>query len=118
MTDTPRFEETGFDPGILQDLERGAIPKGWEDAAKAKEPRMYYGYNSLNICCRHWLLLGWPQEGARPKGIEETERGRMRAACPKCGADIWFDLSMPDMVEVRDTHQPPCIVGGVIYDKA
>lgn len=111
----PRQEVTGLDPGILEDLERGAVPAGWESAGKAKGPRRFYGFNATNQCCRRWMLLGWPDVDGRPKLLEENG-GRLRVACPKCGADLWFDLANPDLVELREGKvQPPCIVGGIIH---
>ncbi len=107
--DVPRVEETGFDPGVLEDLERGVIPKGWETAHTG--PRRYYGYNATNRCCRDWMLLGWPEVDGKPKRFDTS---RLTLDCPKCHQDLYFDLAHPDTVLIKEEHQPPAIVPGRI----
>jgi predicted RNA-binding Zn-ribbon protein involved in translation (DUF1610 family) len=78
----------------------------------------FFGYNSLNQCCRSWVLLGWPEVDGRPK-LTDDERGRMHFDCPKCHKDLWFNMTEPDLVQDYDVRlygkpQPPALVGGKI----
>lgn len=78
----------------------------------------FYAYNSLNSCCRDWMLLGWPEVDGRPKLVDD-ERGRMHFECPKCHKDLWFDISNPVAEEIWDLRtmgkpQPPALVMGRI----
>ena len=81
----------------------------------------FYGYNSLNECCRSWILLGWPQEDGipRPKLPADHDRGRMHFDCPKCHKELWFDLSQPAATSGWDPRtmgepQPPALLMGRI----
>lgn len=79
----------------------------------------FYGYTSLNQCCRGWLLLGWPEVNGEPRLPAGHERGRMHFTCPKCAKDLWFDLQNPDVIMSYDVReqgppQPPALVPGKI----
>jgi hypothetical protein len=111
--EVPRFEQSGYDPGVLQDLERGAIPKGWESAASAKaKVRRYYAFNATNKCCRSWMLLGWPDDGDGHPDKLVSDGPRLGLDCPKCGKIVYIDLGGPYAVVMSDKHQPPALVNG------
>lgn len=113
MPEVPRFEETGFDPGVLQDLERGVIPKGWEDATR-KGPRLYFAFQATNRCCRDWMLHGWPNDGdGRPRGLRDGNRW-LTLTCQKCGDALHFDLGGVGISGWFEDHQPPVVVAGRI----
>jgi hypothetical protein len=136
----PNFNPRPFDPkdpwafdvspGTLRDLEQGAVPRGWTEAQGVDtRRRRFYAYNSMNRCCRAWMLLGWPDDGrGHPQGsmgkdAPITKGFRIRGnaqerilvvECPKCSRDLNFDLARPDLVEERKKEGPPAIVGGRI----
>jgi hypothetical protein len=94
-------------------------PEGF--VAPARAVLTFYGYNSVNNCCRDWMLLGWPELEGRPKGLEESERGRMHFDCPKCHEELWFNLSEPNAVIIWDEArqgkpQPAALVAGRIRE--
>ena len=91
-------------------------PEGF--VAPARAVHTFYGYNSLNQCCRSWMLMGWRAEDGRPKLVDD-ERGRMHFECPECAQDLWFDIAHPDAIIIWDeavqgTPQPPALVAGRI----
>ena len=55
-------------------------PEGF--VAPARAVLTFYAYNSLNQCCRAWMLMGWRDEDGRPKLVDD-ERGRMHFECPQ-----------------------------------
>jgi len=110
----PRKEASGIDPGILEDIDAGIMPRGYEPVRRGL--LRFYGYNSMNKCCREWILLGWPEVNGRPRRMED---GVLTVKCQKCGCDLHFDIPHPDVVSVWDVAtmgepQPPTIVGGRI----
>jgi len=116
MVKVPRKEASGIDPGILEDIDAGLMPRGYEPVRRG--PLRFYGYNSMNECCRRWILLGWPEVNGRPKYMEDGGEV-LTVKCQKCGRDLHFDIIHPDAVSVWDTAtmgepQPPTIVGGRI----
>jgi hypothetical protein len=93
-------------------------PPGFVRAVDANTLLTFYGYNSLNQCCKAWILLGWPQVDGFPK-LGDDERGRMHFDCPKCSRELWFDIAHPDATETWDVRErgkppPPALVGGRI----
>lgn len=108
----PTHEQTGIDPGVLQDLERDAMPKGWTTVDRERGPRRYFGFNALNRCCRMWMLLGWPA-GDDGMPAKRTE-GILTIDCQKCGKELHFDLNGTGMVVEMEQHQPPALMPGHI----
>lgn len=95
-------------------------PEGFVRPADAGTLLTFYCYNSLNQCCRDWMLLGWPQVDGAPKLVDD-ERGRMHFDCPKCKRELWFDIAHPDAVAMwnereQGSPQPPALVAGRIRD--
>jgi len=93
-------------------------PPGFVAPAPAGTILTFYGYNATNMCCRDWMLLGWPEADGKPK-LTDDERGMMHFDCPKCGKQLWFDMTNPAATEVWDVRaqgepQPPALVAGRI----
>jgi rRNA maturation protein Nop10 len=91
-------------------------PEGF--VAPARAVLTFYAYNALNQCCRSWMLLGWRDDGGRPK-LADDERGRMSFDCPQCGGKLWIDIAHPDATIIWDEAkqgppQPPALVAGRI----
>jgi hypothetical protein len=96
-------------------------PQGF--VAPARAVLTFFAYNSMNNCCRDWMLMGWPEIDGRPKLIDEGERGHMHFDCPQCKKELWFDLAHPDGVIIWDEAkqgkaQPPALVAGRIRASA
>jgi hypothetical protein len=77
----------------------------------AREIKRFYSYQSLNRCCRDWLLLGWP--------ADRDEHGVKTMTCGRCGKDLHFDLDRPGAVSYWDEStmgkpDPPTVIAGRI----